>query len=134
MTSLSGMLLLRTGYEFSDTYITTTSGVPQTYMTFDTPSLPVGNYMLFVQMVWRTSNASSLLDMTLLRDGVDMFPEHQVESSASTRSEVRKYVNGEGLFNVAVEGPVNFDLQFFREGATGYIHIFTGYVRWFRVS
>jgi len=122
------------GYEFTDVDVSTNLTLFQNYMDIDTPILPPGIYLFFVQVSWRTANAQSLLELTVLRDGVDMFTEHQVESSASTKSEVRKYVNGEGLFTVSTEGPVNFKLEYKRVGATGSIYLFSGYMRWFRIA
>ena len=122
------------GYEFTDVDVSTNLIAFQTYMDITTPVLPAGTYLFFVQVAWRTANAQSLLELTVLQDGVDMFSEHQVESSASTRDEVRKYVNGEGLFVVSADAAVNFKLQYKRVGAVGTIYLFSGYMRWFRIS
>lgn len=119
---------------YDDTEVSTTSDVYQDYFDITTPSLPAGDYLLLVQVVWRTSNARSLLELRLLKDTVELFDIHQVESSASTDVLVRKYVNGEGVFTQASDGTVQFQLQYRRQSAVGSLYVFSAYLRLFRIS
>lgn len=121
-------------YEYSNAQVSTNSQTPATYIDWTTESLPVGRYLLLVQVCWRTSNVTSLLAMTLLRDGVDLFEPPKVSSSASTNADVRLYVNGEGVFEVTTAGPINFKLNYNRAGSNGTVHLFNGYIRLFRID
>jgi len=114
--------------------VETTSTQAETYIDWNTAPLPAGTYLVLAQVCWRTSNNSTLLAMDLLRDGVSLFDHPQVEASGSNSNLVRSYVSGEGLFTVVTHGPVNFKLTYRREGATGTVYLFNGYIRIYRVS
>lgn len=121
-------------YTHTTTDVETTTTTPAIYLEWNTASLPIGTYLLFVQVSWRTSNNSTLLAMDLLKDGVSLFDHPQVASVGSNNNDVRAYVNGEGIFTVTTPGVVNFKINYSRKGATGTVYIFSGYIRIFRIS
>lgn len=106
----------------------------QDYIDWTTTSLPVGTYQLFVQVAWDTNNTNALLELQVLQDGVNIFPDNQVSASASTKPEVREYVLGIGQVQVTTEGPIRLQLQYKRSGSNGKLKIFNGYMQLYRIS
>ena len=114
--------------------VSTNGKEPQTYFSWNTSVLPVGMYVVFTQICWRTSNVSSLLILDLLKNDVSLFDHPQVESVSSNNNSVRSYVNGEGLFEVTTPAVVNFKVKHAREGSSGTVYLYNGYIRVFRIS
>jgi len=98
----------------------TSNTVYNTKLTLTTPStMPLGDYVLQFQFIWRSSNAAREADFQIRLNGV----QREQWAPSTGRIQDRQLLSGFELLQ-GISGTNTIDLRFKREAATGTTTIF----------
>ena len=111
----------------------TSSQIYQNYLTFVTPSLPAGNYIVFVGYILNTTASNVSIEVRTQLDTVDIFNENfRLYGGNTAPSNERLYPTH---FEVlALSGVHTFTVDFRRQGNNKLVDIYHAHIVLWRVS
>ncbi len=121
-------------YEVSETYVSTSSTVFQTYLTMVTSVIPAGTYRVSPEIFWRSVSTSTFIQMDVLVDGVDVFPIKYTNSSHRNDTDMRDVAYGVTYVTFTEDATHTILLRYRRDGTNGSINVYGGLLEFWRVA
>jgi hypothetical protein len=111
----------------------TSSEIFQNYLTFVTPTLPAGNYIIYVGYIANTTASNVSVEIRTQLDGIDIFPENFRQYGGNT-SPVNERLYPAHFEVVPLNGIHTITVDFRRQGNNKVVNIYHAHVVLWRVS
>lgn len=111
----------------------TSSQIYQNYLTFVTPSLPAGNYIVYVGYIANTTASNVSVQIRTQLDAVDIFPENYRLYGGNT-SPVNERLYPTHFEVLPLDGVHTFTVDFRRQGNNKVVDVYHAHIVLWRVS
>ena len=118
-------------FELGD--VSTSSILPQSYLSVTTDVLEGGDYKIDVFLVWRTGSGNTRIAVTLEVDTVQVIPDEFENSSHKNDSNIRDYAYGTSVITLT-PGTHDIEVLYRRSGSNGTVYLYEARVQLTRVA